>query len=105
MLFKAWDTRILPTPTYTNKKEHEAGVTTISSHPLCEHRLLTGSYDEYVRIWDKRMLSKGPMNKFSIGGGVWRLRWHPTNPEWVLAAGMYNGFWILDVKGVESGGY
>jgi diphthamide biosynthesis protein 7 len=65
----------------------------------------TGSYDERIRIWDMRALSSGGASRplhtltHSIGGGVWRLKWHP-DPKWplrLLAAGMHNGFHVVDV--------
>ena len=36
-----------------------------------------------------------PAAPLRAGGGVWRLRWHPTDPSLVLAALMHAGFGIL----------
>jgi hypothetical protein len=47
-----------PGGAYTNRKAHGAGVCTISPHPVLPHVLATGSYDEHVRIWDTRMLTR-----------------------------------------------
>ncbi len=33
--------------------------------------------------------------KANLGGGVWRLRWHPRDSELLLAACMYNGVAIV----------
>jgi diphthamide biosynthesis protein 7 len=92
-LFKVWDKR-MDSCSLTNKV-HEAGVTTISSHPLVPHLLSTGSYDEQIRIWDSRQLRQ-PLSSIATGGGVWRLKWHPTDPSRLLAACMYNGFHLFD---------
>ncbi|KAI3866574.1 hypothetical protein MKX03_023786 [Papaver bracteatum] len=56
--------------------------------------LLTGSYDEHLRIWDVRSISK-PVNESSIclGGGVWRLKQHPC---------MHNGFAVVRVEGEKA---
>ena len=58
--------------------------------------LLTGSYDEFLRVWDMRSMMK-PVNEKSLnlGGGVWRLKYHPNIPDIVLAACMHNGFAIV----------
>ncbi|KAI3866572.1 hypothetical protein MKX03_023784 [Papaver bracteatum] len=65
--------------------------------------LLTGSYDEHLRIWDVRSISK-PVNESSIclGGGVWRLKQHPSIPSLVLAACMHNGFAVVRVEGEKA---
>lgn len=79
-------------------------MTAIRSHPTNPNLLLTGSYDEYIRVFDTRMIPR--FNKFEKGllykhhvvdnGGIWRFKWHPKNPERMLVACMYEGFRILD---------
>ena len=70
---------------------HDAGVCSISSHPTIQHLLVTGSYDENILVWDNRFM-KVPVSEINTGGGVWRLKWHPSDPSRILAACMYNGF-------------
>ncbi|CAG9786376.1 unnamed protein product [Diatraea saccharalis] len=95
-IFKSYDVRVADGAVCMNKR-HEAGVTAIRSHVHCEHQLLTGSYDEKARLWDARSL-KSCITETDLGGGVWRLKWHPYHPDTVLAACMYGGFRILRVN-------
>lgn len=50
-----------------------------------------------------------PLLSHGVGGGVWRIKWHPTDPNRILIAGMHNGFFVLDLqgtgKGAEAEGY
>ena len=93
--FKVWDERVgFAFPTLINKTSHSAGVTTISRDPHFEFSIATGSYDDQVRLWDSRML-KDPISFFETGGGVWRIKFHPSDPRFIAVASMYNGFHIL----------
>ena len=37
------------------------------------------------------------------GGGVWRLKWHPSRRELLLGACMHAGFRVLEVSGTAAG--
>ena len=103
--FKGWDLREginsdtddgAKAPMWVDRKSHKAGVCCIASSPFQEHTIVTGSYDEGVRLWDIRSGSR-PIagSETTAGGGVWRLKWHPTDPELVLGACMHGGFALL----------
>ncbi|XP_031778013.1 diphthine methyltransferase [Nasonia vitripennis] len=92
--FLRFDTRTGPKPTMTCRV-HEAGVTSLHSNWEREYSLVSGSYDEIVRTWDTRQLRR-PLGELSLGGGVWRLKWDPREARLLLAAGMYNGFFVVD---------
>ena len=38
------------------------------------------------------------VSSVNLGGGIWRLKWHPTRPELLLSACMYNGFHVVSVE-------
>lgn len=82
-------------PVRSNKSEHSMGVTSMVCDQRHDNILLTGSYDEHVRVWDIRNI-KYSQESWSVGGGVWRLKPHPDNPDTVLVAAMHDGFKVLD---------
>ncbi|KAG8190074.1 hypothetical protein JTE90_023046 [Oedothorax gibbosus] len=94
--FKCWDLRNTSNTVFVNKR-HSMGVTSISKSKLNEHLLVTGSYDEHVFLWDVRKM-KTPISEISLGGGIWRLKWHPSNPQYLLTASMHNGFHAVSIS-------
>ncbi|KAJ3158820.1 Diphthine methyltransferase [Geranomyces michiganensis] len=95
-VLRSWDLREGAAVASVMSRRHEAGVCSIQSHPHKEHILATGSYDERILIWDTRNM-RSPMVEHAAGGGVWRLKWHPSDPTRLLAACMHGGFSVLNV--------
>ncbi|KNE57017.1 hypothetical protein AMAG_02777 [Allomyces macrogynus ATCC 38327] len=96
MLLKLWDTRTdMSSPIVTSRK-HEAGVCSAQAHPTKDHILATGSYDEHVLIWDRRAMRQ-PVHDVHVGGGAWRIKWHPHDEGRMVMAGMHAGFFVVDV--------
>ena len=75
---------------------HKAGVCSVHVHPHEPNLLASGSYDEKLRLFDTRRMRE-PISTISLGGGVWRLKWHPCaeHSRLLLAACMHNGFHVV----------
>jgi diphthine methyl ester acylhydrolase len=92
-----WDIRASD---HVLSRKRSMGVTSIQHSPCDENLLLTGGYDEIVCQWDTRNW-KRPVDELSIGGGVWRIKFHPQDPSLVATASMHNGFHILNIETKE----
>ena len=75
------------------------GVTAVATEEGREHELWTGGYDDMVRVWDVRAM-KEAMCEVGVGGGVWRIKFHPRK-NLVLVAAMYDGFKVVERSGDE----
>ncbi|XP_029641959.1 diphthine methyltransferase [Octopus sinensis] len=93
--FKGWDLRSSQSKPVFTSKIHSMGVCSIQSNPKLPHILATGSYDEQLMLWDTRSM-KAPLRSKSLGGGIWRIKWHPSSGNCIATATMYNGFHIID---------
>lgn len=77
------DENAAATPLWADRKSHEAGVTSIL--PLANDLLITGSYDDRIRL-----LSTPPVGRrkvlaeLDLGGGVWRLKMLGRNGRYVI---------------------
>ncbi|KAL4186410.1 hypothetical protein AMTRI_Chr09g13980 [Amborella trichopoda] len=98
--FAGWDVRESTTkPIFQNSKTHKMGVCSISKCPNSLNLLLTGSYDEHLRLWDVRSMQRPIVEEeLCLGGGVWRIKHHPYLEGLLLAACMHNGFSIIRIK-------
>lgn len=93
--FCGWDARSGSKAIFKNST-HQAGVCSIQCNSNAEFQIATGSYDEFIRIWDTRNIKRTPLSELSVGGGVWRIKWNFDRKNIMVAACMYNGFKILE---------
>lgn len=130
-LLKVWDSRMIPVlpPDWCEHdgipvassvrlvRGHDAGVCSIQTNPFNEHVIATGSYDEYLRIWDKRNW-KSPLGSLRLGGGAWRVKWYPAYPSsnkdnesvtqndqmknLILVSAMHGGVHVIDTRVIPS---
>lgn len=91
---KAWDTRSsCDMPSMVCGGVHEMGVTAIVSHDVARNLLVTGSYDEYLRVFDIRRM-RHPLSSLACGGGVWKIQpcEIPTGCDTVATSTSHRGF-------------
>lgn len=76
-------------------RAHESGVTSLLSYE--SDKLITGSYDDTIKLFDTRMMKKST-HTLNLGGGIWRLKLSPINRNLILVACMYKNFSLVDMK-------
>ncbi|KAF8898734.1 WD40-repeat-containing domain protein [Infundibulicybe gibba] len=86
--FKSWDIRQgFGQPVFVNRR-FDAGVTAIQCHPHIEHLIAVGSYNNTVQLFDARK-PLVPLTQVDVGGGAWRVKWHPCHHAKRFACGLY----------------
>jgi len=111
--WKAWDLRMpLTRPVHHGKDSFGAGVTVLSPHPRIHNLLTIGSYDETIAVFDLRKTSdntaasRRPESLYhsdSLGGGIWRLKWHPFEDHKLLVAAMHGGCVVGEFDHLSAG--
>lgn len=90
---RIWDVRE-DSPAARITKRFDMGVTTIAPH-MNGTTIAVGSYDESVTLWDLRQPRSPFASLPGLGGGIWRIKWHPTIADYLLVAAMRGGFHLL----------
>jgi diphthamide biosynthesis protein 7 len=104
---KIWDLRAGTTSAQHVLKHFEAGVTVLSPHPRREHLVACGSYDETIALLDLRLVSsetqkpKPLCHSEPLGGGMWRMKWHPLDDDRLLLGAMHGGCRVVKLNGME----
>lgn len=88
-MLKLWDLRVGVERAVLTNRSHGSGVVFVS---LKDGQLLTGSYDEHVRLWDERSLT-APLREMNVGGGAWSVE--RCSDGRLLIAAMYGGWLAL----------
>ncbi|QSL64353.1 hypothetical protein MERGE_001653 [Pneumocystis wakefieldiae] len=90
--FKVWDIRSSIQPLFTNTKSHQAGVISFVSF---EKNLITGSFDDHIRLFDSRDFSRNIWTENM--NSPWRLVQNPENQFRILGCLMYDGAKLFDL--------
>jgi diphthamide biosynthesis protein 7 len=103
MAIKLWDIRSTTRPMQV-LKHFDAGATVIAPHPRQPNLVACGSYDETICLYDIRYLSpKKPLGHSGpLGGGIWRIKWHPYDDNRMLVAAMHGGCRIVQMDLTED---
>ncbi|KAG5899352.1 hypothetical protein JTB14_036841 [Gonioctena quinquepunctata] len=99
-LFLKFDRRAGKEPVSKNRS-HNAGVTSLHSNLSRENLLATGSYDEYIRLWDIRNM-KTETGSIKMPGTLWRLKWDSFDQTHLLAACMLGGVHIVNASAIDQ---
>ncbi|KAF2102104.1 hypothetical protein NA57DRAFT_73540 [Rhizodiscina lignyota] len=93
---------------WVDRKAHTAGVTAIL--PLLRGVIITGSYDDKIRIVSSKQFRRQILAELNLGGGVWRLKYiegsqssgvaadHADMRVVVLASCMHAGARIVEIR-------
>ncbi len=99
-LLRGWDLR-----RGVGKRQHvfqvkgDMGVTSIQACPHQDGLWAVGGYDESLRIFDERNTAEPVAELSGLGGGVWRIKWHPEDAKQMALACMRGGFRIVSFEG------
>ena len=72
-----------------SNKKHSAGVTFLKE--IDENKILTGSYDCFLKLWDARKLTQ-ELEECTRGKQIWDLTFF--SPQLFAIAGVYDGYQI-----------
>jgi len=93
-------------PLWKSRKLHEAGVTAIL--PLTTDLMLTGSYDDHIRLISHQPSGRPQcLLECNLGGGVWRLKllhedYNDASGFTILASCMHAGTRVIRLRGDSS---
>ncbi|XP_030758755.1 histone-binding protein RBBP4-like [Sitophilus oryzae] len=98
-----WDSRCSP-KSILSIRAHSAGVTCIDFHPCHDYRLVTGSADKTVGLWDLRMPS---LKVHSLGPGchtaaVSQVHWSPHCKEVLASSDIDGGIYIWNIDKIGT---
>eukprot|EP00438_Fugacium_kawagutii_P011035 Skav204825 [mRNA] locus=scaffold3914:243346:243795:+ [translate_table: standard] len=104
-LLRGWDLRTPDTsPTFSNRS-HEAGVTSLACNPHHHFQMMSGSYDERLRVFDLRHMKEPLLRSDRLGDGAYQLSWHGTRSGIVAVAAMRCGFPIFQQSDESAGSF